>query len=81
MNNATDFTANDKAWKMVMNAALNAFSRHCTKETDAGKASAHVKAALKGPVLDAFLDATPDDSDKLLDMARAAGREAAAMTK
>ena len=77
----TDYTANDQAWAMVMNAAMKAFSQHCTKDTDAGKASDHVKAALKGRILDAFLDATPDDSDRLLDMARTAGREAAAMTK
>ena len=78
---AAKYPANDAAWKMVMDAALSAFAANCTRNTDAGKASEHVKAALKGPVLEAFLDATPDDADALLDMARAAGRAAAKLTK
>ena len=48
---AAKYPANDAAWKMVMDAALNAFAANCTRNTDAGKASEHVKAALKGPVL------------------------------
>ncbi len=78
---ANDFTANDKAWDMIIHAAMTAFAKHCTPDTDAGKASDHVKAVLKGPVLNAFLDATPDDACRLLDMARKAGRDAAQMTK
>tara|TARA_B100000029_G_C16725458_1_gene648646 strand:- start:198 stop:437 length:240 start_codon:yes stop_codon:yes gene_type:complete len=78
---ANDYTANDKAWKLVINATLNSFQKHCSKDTDAGKASEHCKAALKGPLLDMFMDADPDDADQILAFARNVGRAAAQMTK